>query len=141
MEAFTEKNNYSQVKYFIGGGSEAKTWKISALNLSAPKHKRSVLKKIISKIFDFSRKSEQKLPGLEKQKDNKLRTENIYVTISELYPKNPPTETPIFRLDNSECASCIFGDPSLTCTCNFRSNSPDFKLYEDDQQFLQIYNI
>ena len=46
---------------------------------------------------------------------------------------------PVFRLDQSECPSCIFGDPSLTCTCNFRSNSPDFKLYEDDEQFLQSY--
>jgi hypothetical protein len=53
---------------------------------------------------------------------------------------------PVFRLDQSECPSCIFGDPSLTCTCNFRSNSPDFKLYEDDEQFavltvLQTLNL
>ena len=77
------------------------------------------------------------------------KTENIYVSIAELVDKrktvalNPvfrlDQSEPVFRLDQSECPSCIFGDPSLTCTCNFTSNSPDFKLYEDDEQLLQSF--
>ena len=41
-----------------------------------------------------------------------------------------------FKLDTSQCARCILGDPVLTCTCSFRQKAPDFKLYEDDDQFL-----
>ena len=41
-----------------------------------------------------------------------------------------------FKMDTSQCARCILGDPSLTCTCSFRQRAPDFKLYEDYDQFL-----
>ena len=41
-----------------------------------------------------------------------------------------------FKMDTSQCARCILGDPALTCTCSFRQRAPDFKLYEDYDQFL-----
>ena len=44
-----------------------------------------------------------------------------------------------FKRDTSQCARCILGDPALTCTCSFRQRAPDFKLYEDDDQFLSNF--
>ena len=41
----------------------------------------------------------------------------------------------VWRMDWSQCPACIFGDTSLTCTCNFHSHSPDYKVYEDESQF------
>ena len=41
-----------------------------------------------------------------------------------------------FKMDTSQCARCILGDSALTCTCSFRQRAPDFKLYEDYDQFL-----
>ena len=38
-------------------------------------------------------------------------------------------------LYTAHCPACIFGDRELTCTCTFRSQSPDFKLYEDEDLF------
>ena len=38
-------------------------------------------------------------------------------------------------LHTAHCPACIFGDSQLTCTCSFRSHSPDFKLYEDEDLF------
>ena len=45
-----------------------------------------------------------------------------------------------FKLDTRECARCILGDPGLTCTCSFRHRAPDFKLYEDDEKFLNNFH-
>ena len=70
----------------------------------------------------------------ENNKQNVMSEENIYISVPQ---KN---SDPVFKMDRSECPSCIFGDPSFTCTCNFRSRSPDFKLYEDEEQFIQIYS-
>ena len=59
---------------------------------------------------------------------------NIYVDLEEL--KKPELEEIKFKRDISECASCIFGDPSLTCTCSFKQTVPDFKLYEDEEDYM-----
>ena len=85
----------------------------------------------LCKMFSYPKKKPVKLNLLKKSNNEEERNENIYVTIRELHKKNTEVANPIFKLDLSECASCIFGDQSLTCTCNFRSNSHDFKLYED----------
>ena len=45
-----------------------------------------------------------------------------------------------FKLYTRECARCILGDPGLTCTCSFRHRAPDFKLYEDDEKFLNNFH-
>ena len=45
-----------------------------------------------------------------------------------------------FKPDNSQCPSCYFGDPVLTCTCSFRHpQTPDFKLYEDEDKFCNNF--
>ena len=105
--------------------------------------------KKVCKMISYKKKKQSNHNLLTNPKSVGEKNENIYVTMAELVDKkktvalNPVFRLdqlePVFRLDQSECPSCIFGDPSLTCTCNFTSNSPDFKLYEDDEQFLQSY--
>ena len=63
------------------------------------------------------------------------RVENVYVQVNSIRTSNIR-----FKPDISECASCYFGDPVLTCTCSFRHQAPDFKLYEDDEQFLNNFD-
>ena len=72
------------------------------------------------------------------------RTENIYVTFLPKKTKTLIPEPPRvvskristrFKIDISQCPSCYFGDPVLTCTCSFRHSAPDFKLYEDEEMF------
>ena len=114
--------------------------------------------KKVCKMFSYKKKKQTNQNLLTNSNSSGKLMENIYVSMADHVDKrktvslNPvfrldqsepvfrlDQSEPVFRLDQSECPSCIFGDPSLTCTCNFRSNSPDFKLYEDDEQFLQSY--
>ena len=82
----------------------------------------------LRKIFERKQKS----PNVSLSKDYKGQSTNIYVTLEQL--KKPLLEEIRFKRDISECPSCIFGDPGLTCTCSFKQTVPDFKLYEDEEE-------
>ena len=78
-------------------------------------------------------------PGDELTKRRDVN-KNIYVSLEKVVQTSTTVLEPVFKIEHSECPSCIFGDPSLTCTCNFRSGGPDFKLYEDEDKFLRTYS-
>ena len=85
----------------------------------------------------FERKQERKdlkSPNISLTREITIES-NIYVDLEEL--KKTEFEEIKFKRDISECARCIFGDPSLTCTCSFRQTAPDFKLYEDEEAFYE----
>ena len=71
-----------------------------------------------------------------KTKPNKT-TENVSISILDL---NKCKEHRMARQNQHECARCIFGDPSFSCSCDFQSSCPDFKLYDDDVQFMYYHN-
>ena len=92
----------------------------------------------LRKIFE-RKQHKQKSLNVSLSKECKGQTStNIYVTLEQL--KKPEVEEIRFKRDISECPSCIFGDPGLTCTCSFRHRAPDFKLYEDDEKFLNNFH-
>ena len=93
----------------------------------------------LRKIFIFERKQQkQKSLNVSLTKECKGQTTNIYVTLEQL--KKPEVEEIRFKRDISECPSCIFGDPGLTCTCSFKQTVPDFKLYEDEEEYMGYFN-
>ena len=97
----------------------------------------SNLKELISSRISM-KSFHKKQKSLKLGQDN--RTENIYVTLLPKKFQEPPrlvnrSISTRFKIDISQCPSCYFGDPVLTCTCSFRNSAPDFKLYEDDEMF------
>ena len=93
----------------------------------------------LRKIFvRKQQRQKQKSLNVSLSKDCKVQSNNIYVTLQEL--KKPLVEEIKFKRDISECASCIFGDPGLTCTCSFKQSVPDFKLYEDEEEYMGYFN-
>ena len=94
---------------------------------------RKVIKKVVDKLVGYKKTEGENCNLLLNKKSSDC--ENIYVSLASMKTHL----NPVFKLDQSECPSCIFGDPSLTCTCNFRSNSPDFKLYEDEDMLFKLY--
>ena len=92
----------------------------------------------LRKIFE-RKQHKQKSLNVSLSKECKGQTStNIYVTLEQL--KKPEVEEIRFKRDISECPSCIFGDPGLTCTCSFKQTVPDFKLYEDEEDYLGFFN-
>ena len=85
----------------------------------------------------FERKQRQRLEqislNVSLNKECKVES-NLYISLEEL--EKPLFEEIKFKRDISECASCIFGDPGLSCTCSFKRSVPDFKLYEDVEAYL-----
>ena len=93
----------------------------------------------LRKIFERKQqKQKQKSLNVSLSKDCKVQSNNIYVTLEEL--RKPSFEEIRFKRDISECPGCIFGDPSLTCTCSFKQTVPDFKLYEDEEEYMGYFN-
>ena len=86
----------------------------------------------LKRIFERKQQREKQI-SINKEGNVEVES-NIYVDLEEL--KNPEFGEIKFKRDISECASCIFGDPSLTCTCSFKQTVPDFKLYEDEEDYM-----
>ena len=90
-------------------------------------------------MFTFKlRLPKVKMPKVLKTIPNQTK-KNAPVSISIL-DLNKCKEHQMGRQNQHECAQCIFGDPSFSCSCDFQSSSPDFKLYDDDVQFMYYNN-
>ena len=107
------------------------TKKLFAIKLRLPKVK-------MPKVFKTFRVVKTSQDLVLKTIPNKTK-ENAPVSISIL-DLNKCKEHRMARQNQHECARCIFGDPSFSCSCDFRSSSPDFKLYDDDVQFIYYHN-
>ena len=93
----------------------------------------------LRKIFERKQqRQKQKSLNISLSKDCKVQSSNIYVGLQEL--KKPLIKEIRFKRDISECPCCIFGDSSLTCTCSFKQTVPDFKLYEDEEEYMVYFN-
>ena len=92
----------------------------------------------LKRIFERNQQREKQMSlNISLSKECKVES-NIYVDFQEL--QKPELEEITFKRDISECASCIFGDPCLTCTCSFKQKVPDYKLYEDEEEYLRHFN-
>ena len=108
------------------------------------KKKLFELKIVLPKVKLLKRfKSSRKEKTIEKMVlKNKIQPEeeNINVSLCHRNCKKHNEENQKITSKQSECASCFFGDPSFSCTCNFQDMSPDFKLYDGDVQFMYYNN-
>ena len=44
------------------------------------------------------------------------------------------------RYQAPECARYYFGDAGFACSCHFVTSSPDYKIYDEDVQFMYYNN-
>ena len=93
----------------------------------------------IPKLFKSSRK-EETMKDIVFNNKRCLIKENIYVSLSKIDCNIHEEVEKTVKTNQSECARCIFGDCSFSCSCNFDTSSPDFKLYDGDVQFMYYNN-
>ena len=109
--------------------AEAKV-KLGSFKIVFPKVK-------LPKALKFSKK-EETLKDLVLNNKGHTNNENLCVSMDQpvINKQNYEKKNPKI----SQCAKCSLGDPSFACTCNYRNSSPDFKLYDDDVQFMHYNN-